>query len=218
MERIQGLEKMNREEITVMLSGIMAKAEEDAAELRAEIKKSYSEREQVESRMHAAANSKDMDAYRENRMRFDMLTEFIGNAEKRVDELESGPLLDNKDFMTIKRQLLRECHDATIGAAEKIALALRHIDKIGNAHKSYISGQNAALITLARCAREKDKDGEIKSEFSLMYNDVIVEPFVENLGLLKGGTAAIVDNMAFANFAIFYKDYCNKNTQPGPDA
>lgn len=211
MERIQGIENMSCEEITATLSGIMSKAEEDAKTLRVEIEQAYTERGQIEKTMKDAAAKKDLDAYKEARSHFNFLTDFIAGAEKRADDLEDASLIDDKDFLSIKRKMNVECFNETVRAVDQIVRTLEHIDEINNSLSSYIASRNSALIALAHCAREKDRHGEKKSELSLICNTgSVVESFAENLKEVRRGYMTSVNNLAFINFSIFYKDYCNK--------
>lgn len=217
MDRIEGLENMSCEEITAALSGILARAEKDAEDLRAEIDKAYAERDQIGRQQEEAAVKKDLDAYREARIRFDFLTEFIGGAEKRVDDLESASLLDNKDYIAIKRKMQTECFDLTVSAAEQIARALSRIDEVQHSLDRHIARRNQALTNLAKCIHAKDRNGD--EDFSaLLYKEDIVGPYTKNLQSLREGRVSDVSDLKNANFNIFYENYCNNNSQPGTGA
>ena len=213
MERIQGLENMSCEEIEATLSGIMAKAEEDAKALRVEIEQAYTERGQVNKQLKDAAAKKDLDAYKEARIRFNFLTDFIAGAEKRVDDLENASLLDNEDFLAIKRKMESECFEATVNAVEQIVRELEHIDEIQDSLNPYISSRNSVLIALVRCARAKNKNGN--DDFSIIYKEDIVRPYARNLKILRDGPGSTINDIARANFNIFFRDYVSSRFSSG---
>ena len=81
MKQIEGLENMTCSQIMDTMNEIMEQAEARAASLSEEIQRSYEERDTVGAKAHEAAEGKNLKAYKDARLHYDMLTEWIAKAE-----------------------------------------------------------------------------------------------------------------------------------------
>ena len=191
MERIAGLENMNCEEIILALSAVLSQAAADADDLRADIDKSYKEREAAAGQMHAAAEVKNMKDYRENRLKYDMLTEYIGNAERRLDELEHKSVLDTDDVLLIRNRMYDECERVLINGAVEIDQALKSVESVQLDAARQIGRRNAVLLKLHECIRKESAPD--------IYKDVVIAPFVRALKMFRNQSGS-------PSFEIFLKN------------
>lgn len=198
MEKIEGLETMDCTQICEVLDAVKDRAAKGAEALREEINKSYEERDSVEADMHKAADSKDLKVYKDKRLHYDMLTEYIEKSEQRLYDLEEGALISPEDAGEIRARMNDECYHAVGEAAIEIEDLLKQADAIRAAVSKKISARNAVLLKLHTCQRPKNEYGE-ELPPSNLYRDQIIAPYLNALKSFQ-------DNRT-ANFRVFANGY-----------
>lgn len=199
MKQIEGLENMTCSQIMDTMNEIMEQAEARAASLSDEIVKSYEERDKANAKAREAAGCKDLKAYKDARLHYDMLTEWIAKAEAERDGLLFGPLIQASDSGTIKQRMNSECYDITGRAALMIRDLFRQMEVIHEEMKRQIRERNAVLMKLNECARPKDQDGNPAAPQT--YKDTIIAPYLRELKGLQSNVTAM--------FEIFTKGFEN---------
>lgn len=197
-ERIEGLKDMDCTELCAALDAVKKSAAVEAEALREEIHKSYEERESVEADMHKASEKKDLKAYKDKRLHFDMLTEYIAKCEQRLDALEEGALISPEDAGEIRARMNDECYHAVGEAAIEIEDLLKQADAIRAALSKMIGARNAVLLKLHTCQRPKNEYGD-ELPPSDLYRDNIIAPYLDALKSFQ-------DNRK-ANFCVFANGY-----------
>lgn len=203
MKQIEGLENMTCSQIMDTMNEIMEQAEARAASLSEEIQRSYEERDTVGAKAHEAAEGKNLKAYKDARLHYDMLTEWIGKAEAERDGLLFAPLIQASDSGTIKQRMNSECYDITGRAALMIRDLFRQMEVIHEEMKRQIMERNAVLMKLNECARPKDQDGNPAAPQT--YKDTVIAPYLRELEGLQSNVTAM--------FEIFTKGFENPNRQ-----
>lgn len=198
MERIEGLKDMDCTELCAALDAVKESAAEEAEALREEINKSYAEKDNVEKDMHKASEKKDLKAYKDKRLHFDMLIEYIAKCEQRLYALEEGALIFPEDAGEIKKRMNDECYHIIGKAAVEIEDLLKQADAIRAAVSKMISARNAVLLELHTCQRPKSEYGE-ELPPSGFYRDQIIAPYLDALKSFQ-------DNR-IANFRVFANGY-----------
>lgn len=191
MKQIEGLENMTCSQIMDTMNEIMEQAEARAASLSDEIMKSYEERDKADAKAREAAGDKDLKAYKDARLHYDMLTEWIGKAEAERDSLLYGPLIQASDSGTIKQRMNIECYDITGRAALMMRDLFRQMEVIHEEMKRQIGERNAVLIKLNECTRPKDQDGN--PEAPTVYRDTVIAPYLRELKGLKSNATAMFE-------------------------
>lgn len=189
MKQIEGLENMTCSQIMDTMNEIMEQAEARAASLSEEIQRSYEERDTVGAKAHEAAGGKDLKAYKDARLHYDMLTEWIAKAEAERDGLLFGPLIQASDSGTIKQRMNSECYDITGRAALMIRDLFRQMEVIHEEMKKQIRERNAVLMKLNECARPKDQDGNPAAP--TVYRDTVIGPYLRELKNLQNNVTAM---------------------------
>ena len=203
MKQIEGLENMTCSQIMDTMNEIMEQAEARAASLSDEIMKSYEERDKADAKAREAAGGKDLKAYKDARLHYDMLTEWIGKAEAERDGLLYGPLIQASDSGTIKQRMNSECYDITGRAALMIRDLVGQMEVVHEEMKRQIRERNAVLMKLNECARPKDQDGNPAAP--TVYRDTVIGPYLQELKNLQSNVTAM--------FEIFTKGFESPNRQ-----
>ena len=196
---IENSGKMNCDELAESLDAAKEKAAEEAKALREEINKSYAEKDNVEKDMHKAAGKKDLKAYKDKRLHFDMLIEYIAKCERRLYVLEDGALISPEDEGEIKKRMDDECYHIIGKAAIEIEGLLHQADSIVAEVSKMIGARNAVLMKLNECQRPKDKYGGELPLYSGLYHDTVITPYINALKSLR--------DIRTANFNIFLDGY-----------
>lgn len=181
--RIEGLNTMDCAEIVEALSTIIANTAMEATKLSTEIETAYSERDAAETEMHQAAEIKDMTKYKAARMRFDMLTEYIAQAEHKLSVMRYGRIIDKGDAAEIKGRMFTECDAATAEAAKEINGLFDRAKEITEKLNGKIAERNKVLLALSGCTRPKDAAGNpLPPEY---YKEIIVGPYIHEIEMMN---------------------------------
>lgn len=196
---INGLDKMSRDQIIAALSEIIADAATEADKLTTEIDQAYDERDAAESEMKAATARRDLETYREARIKFDLLTGYIAETEQRRDTLKFGRIIDQGDAEAIRRRLNVEIYKATGAAALRIIELFREMERTAKELDAEIGDRNKVVAVLNECTRPKDENGEVR--FPEFYRDTTVGPYVRELSMMQ--------NTKKSNFYYFVNRFKN---------
>ena len=190
--RIEGLNTMDCAEIVEALGSIIANAAIEGAKLSAEIETAYSEKDAAEAEMHQAAEIKDMTKYKGARMRFDMLTEYIAQAERKLSIMRYGKIIDAGDAAEIKGRMFRECDAATTEAAKEIIGLFDQAKEITEKLNGKIAERNKVLLALSGCTRPKDAAGEpLPPDY---FREVVVGPYLKEIKMMQSSNKAGFDS------------------------
>lgn len=209
MEKIEGLETMDCTELCAALDALKESAAVEAEALREEIRKNYEERDSVEADVHKAAEKKDLKAYKDKRLHFDMLIEYIAKCEQRLYALEEGALISPEDAGEIRARMNDECYHAIGEAAIEIEDLQKQADAIRAAVSKKISARNAVLLKLHTCQRPKNEYGE-ELPPSDLYRDQIIAPYLDALKSFQDNRTA-----GFRVFANGYRRTGEEKPKPG---
>ena len=186
--RIEGLNTMDCAEIVEALGTIIANTAMEAAKLSTEIETAYTEKDAAEAEMHQAAEIKDMTKYKGARMRFDMLTEYIAQAEHKLSVMRDGRIIDKGDAAEIKGRMFTECDAATAEAAKEINGLFDQAKEITEKLNGKIAERNKVLLALSGCTRPKDAAGEPTPPD--YYREVIVGPYLHEIKMMQSPNKA----------------------------
>lgn len=198
MKKIEGLKDMDCTELCAALDAVKESAAVEAEALREEIHKNYEERDSVEADMHKASEKKDLKAYKDKRLHFDMLIEYIAKCEQRLYALEESALISPEDAGAIRSRMNDECYHAVGKAAVEIEDLLKQVDAIRTAVSKMISARNAVLLKLHTCLRPKNEYGE-ELPPSGLYRDQVIAPYLDALESFRDNSTA--------NFRVFVDGY-----------
>ena len=187
-KKIENLEKMECGELVDRLGDLISDAAVEAAKLSTEIEQAYMEKDAAEAEMHKAAGKKDLEAYKEARTRFDMLTEYIAKAEGERSTLEDGRIIDAEDAAKIRRRVYDECFTSTVSAAKKIKALFDEAQNVGRSLNAEIGNRNRVLLMLSECVRPKDAFGERRMPD--YYTDKTIGPLIADIEQLQTVSAA----------------------------
>lgn len=190
--RIEGLNTMDCAEIVEALDTIIANTATEAAKLSTEIETAYSEKDAAETEMHQAAEIKDMTKYKGARMRFDMLTEYIAQAEHRLSIMRYGRIIDKGDAAEIKGRMFRECDAATADAAKEISGLFDRAKEITERLNGKIAERNKVLFALSGCTRPKDASGEPTPPD--YFREVVVGPYLHEIKMMQSPNKAALNS------------------------
>lgn len=199
-EKIEGIYSKSYAELNDDLLRILKKAEADAEALQAEISDAYDKRDKAEKEMKKAAGVRDMNAYKEARLEYDMQNEFIEQSEPVFDILNNGPLLSKEVRGAIRERIAKDQYHATGAAALKIEKLMEEIKKVRDELQAQINEMNSVIVQLNMTARTKHDNGELYF-YKGTVSDSIVDPYVKELDPL------ISDSMKRASFKIFAENY-----------
>ena len=188
---------MSCAELVAALSETISAAAVEAVMLQSEIDKSYAERDAAEAEMHEGARNKDEKKYRNSRLRFDMLTEYIDAQERELYRLQDGSLITPEERAAIRARMFAECDRIEEAAALKIDDLLKEAVRVKADMKAGIAERNRVLFMLHEAVRPKNADGSPRGPER--YTDGIVSPYLDEIENLKTPPAAF--------FSIFVRDH-----------
>lgn len=207
MKRITGLESMDCRQMIQTMDEIIKQSEAEAEALTQDIQISYEERDKADKAARKAAESKDLKAYKEARLHYDMLTEWIGKAEADHDSLLYSPLIPAADSGTIKQRMLEECYNISGRAALQIQELHRQMIFIHEEMKKQIRERNAVLLKLNQITRPMNQDGEPAAP--QLYKDTVIAPYLSEVFGLQGTIPTA--------FKLFAEGYQKPAKQAGTD-
>lgn len=185
------MQNMSCSELVAALSETISAAAVEAVKLQDEINKDYEEKDAAEAEMHEGARNKDEKKYRNSRLRFDMLIEYIDSQERELYRLQDGSLITPEERAAIRARMFAECNEIETAAALKIDDLLKEAARVKADLKTAIAERNRVLFMLHEAVRPKNADGSPRGPER--YTDGIVTPYLNEIENLKTPAAAFFD-------------------------